>query len=112
MPTTRYLKAVEGTPLPRQKVWLSEVFHGPLTRNTAVIWVVCAMTFGAQVTITVFMPTVPVSRGLDVSTSLTYVVIINVGGLVGGVLASAFGHWFKRRTVRGYGSAVAVVVAR
>lgn len=111
MPTTPYINATEGTRLPRQRVRLSEVFRGRLARDTVVIWVVCAMTFGAQVTITVFMPTVLVSFGLDVSTSLTYTTIINVGGLVGAILASAFGYWFKRRVVLGYGSAVAVVIA-
>jgi len=69
------------------------------------------MTFGAQVTITVFMPTVLVSRGFDVSTSLAYTTVINIGGLVGAVLASVFGFRFKRRLVLGYGAFVAVVAA-
>jgi MFS family permease len=111
MPITRYIDVVEGTRLPRQRVRLSEVFRGQLARNTVVIWVVCAMTFGAQVTITVFMPTVLVARGLGVSSSLIYTMIINIGGLVGSLLASAFGYWFKRRVVLGCGSLVAVVVA-
>jgi putative MFS transporter len=110
-PVTRYVDLAEGERLPRQRVRLSEIFQGHLARNTVVIWVVSAMTFGAQVTITVFMPTVLVSRGLDVSSSLTYTTIINIGGLVGAVLASVFGYRFKRRVVLGYGAAVAVVVA-
>jgi MFS family permease len=110
-PATCYIGAADGTLLPRQRVRLSEVFQGRLARNTVVIWVVSAMTFGAQVTITVFMPTVLVSRGLDVSTALVYTMIINIGGLVGAVLATAFGYWFKRRVVLGYGAVVAVVVA-
>jgi len=69
------------------------------------------MTFGAQVTITVFMPTVLVARGIDVSTSLAYTTIINIGGLIGAVLASVFGYRLKRRMVLGYGAVVAVVVA-
>jgi MFS family permease len=112
-PTTpnRYVEAPEGTRLPGAQLRRSEVFQGRLRRNTAVIWVVCAMTFGAQVTITVFMPTILVARGLNVSASLLCTMIINVGGLAGATLASAFGHWFKRRVVLGYGSALAVVVA-
>jgi putative MFS transporter len=69
------------------------------------------MTFGAQVTITVFMPTVLVSRGFNLASSLTYTTIINVGGLVGAVMASVFGYRFKRRVVLGYGAVVAVLVA-
>jgi fucose permease len=110
-PTTRYVDAVDRTRSTRERVRLAEVFRGRLARNTAVLWVVCAMTFGAQVTITVFMPGVLVSRGLAVSTALAYIVIINVGGLVGAVLASAFGYWFQRRVVLGVGSAVAAVIA-
>jgi MFS family permease len=111
MKVTRYIDVAEGERLPRQRVRLAEIFQGRLTRNTVVIWVVSAMTFGAQVTITVFMPTVLVSRGFDVSTSLAYTTVINIGGLVGAVLASVFGFRFKRRLVLGYGSVVAVVVA-
>ena len=37
--------------------------------------------------------------------------MINIGGLIGPVLASVFGYRFKRRLVLGYGAFVAVVVA-
>jgi putative MFS transporter len=95
----------------RTRARLSDVFQGRLRRSTAVIWVVCAMTFGAQVTVTVFMPTFLVSRGLNVSTSLAYTMIINAGGLVGAVLASALSHMFRRRAVLGYGCVFAVAAA-
>jgi putative MFS transporter len=111
MVVTPYVDIIEGTRLPRQRVRLAEIFEGRLARRTLVIWIVSAMTFGAQVTITVFMPTVLVSRGYDVSSSLAYATIINVGGLVGAVLASLFGYRFKRRIILGYGALLAVVVA-
>ena len=110
-PVTPYIQMPEGERLPRQRVRLAEIFTGALARRTTVIWVVSAMTFGAQVTITVFMPTVLVSRGFAVASSLAYTTIINIGGLVGAVLASVFGYRFKRRVVLGYGAFVAVVVA-
>jgi len=108
---TRAVPRTHTRQLPAAPVRLSEVLHGTLRRNTAVIWVVCAMTFGAQVTVTVFMPTFLVSRGLDVSTSLAYTMIINAGGLVGALLASALSHVFRRRAVLGYGSALAIAAA-
>jgi MFS family permease len=111
MEATRFIGAAEGTRLPRQRVRLAEVFEGRLARNTLVIWVVSAMTFGAQVAVTVFMPTLLVARGLGVSTALVYVMLINVGGLLGALLATAFGYWFRRRVVLGYGALVAVVVS-
>jgi len=111
MVVTPYVDVVEGERLPRQRVRLAEIFQGQLARRTLVIWIVSAMTFGAQVTITVFMPTVLVSRGYDVGSSLAYTTIINIGGLVGAVLASVFGFRFKRRVILSYGAIVAVVVA-
>lgn len=111
MAVTPYVTVTEGQRLPRQRVKLSEIFHGELARRTLVIWVVSAMTFGAQVTITVFMPSVLISRGFNVGSSLAYTTLINVGGLIGAVLASVFGYRFKRRIVLGYGAIVAVLVA-
>ena len=107
----QYVTLPEGIQLPRQRVKLADIFRGELARRTTVIWVVSAMTFGAQVTITVFMPTVLVSRGYDVGTSLLYTTIINVGGLIGAILASVFGYKLKRKAVLTYGALVAVVVA-
>ncbi len=110
-PPADVLGVAEGQRLPRERVRLVEIFAGRLARYTAVIWIVSAMTFGAQVTITSFMPTVLVARGLDVSTSLAYTTVINIGGLIGAVLASVFGYRFRRRIVLGYGAVVAVVIA-
>jgi len=111
MAVTAYVTLAEGARLPRESVRLAEIFHGELARRTIVIWVVSAMTFGSQVTITVFMPTVLIARGFDVGSSLAYTTIINVGGLIGAILASVFGYRFPRRIVLGYGAIVAVVVA-
>lgn len=111
MQVTPYVTLAEGARLPRERVRLSEIFRGELARRTVVIWVVSAMTFGSQVTITVFMPTVLIARGFDVGSSLAYTTIINIGGLIGAILASVFGYRFKRRIVLGYGAIVAVLVA-
>jgi putative MFS transporter len=108
---TPYITVPEGVSLPAERVRLTEIFSPGLARRTVVIWVVSAMTFGAQVTITVFMPTVLVSRGFTLGSSLLYTTIIDIGGLVGAVLSSAFGYRFKRRSVLGYGSLVAILVA-
>jgi MFS family permease len=91
--------------------WLAEIFQGALARRTVVVWIMSWMTFGAQVAITTFMPTVLVARGFPIASSLLYTMVINVGGLIGAVLASVFGHYWHRRVVLGYGALVAVVVA-
>ncbi|WP_169317341.1 MFS transporter [Actinacidiphila oryziradicis] len=106
-----YVTLPEGTRLPGQRVRLAEIFQGPLARRTIVIWVVSAMTFGAAVTVAVFMPTVLVSRGYNVGASLLYTTIINVGGLIGAILASVFGYKLKRRAVLTYGAILAMIIA-
>jgi MFS family permease len=112
LPVTRYVDAPEGEQPPREHVRLAEILRrGALLRRTATVWTISWMTFGAQVTITTFMPTVLVSRGFPIATSLLYTMVINIGGLVGSVLASVFGHYWHRRVVLGYGALVAVVVA-
>jgi putative MFS transporter len=111
LPVTPYVTVPEGISLPAERVRLTEIFSPALARRTLIIWVVSAMTFGAQVTITVFMPTVLVSRGFTIGSSLLYTTIIDIGGLIGAILASAFGYRFKRRSVLGYGSLVAILVA-
>lgn len=110
-PVTRYVDVPQGTQLPREHVRFAEVFQGRWWRHTAVIWAVCAMTFGAQVTVTVFLPTLLVVHGVPVGTSLTYTTIINVGGLLGSVVAAVFGYLFPRRSVLGWGAAVAAAFA-
>ena len=93
------MSVTDGSRFPRQRFRLSEIFHGELARRTIAISVVSAMTFGAQVTITVFMPTDLVSRGFDVASSLACTTVSNIGGLIGAILASAFGYRFRRRAI-------------
>ncbi len=101
----------DGTRLPQQRVRLAEIFQGSLGRRTVAMWIVSAMTFGAAVTVAVFMPTVLVSRGFAVNESLMFTTIINFGGLIGAILASVFGFRFKRRAVLTYGAAVTVALS-
>ncbi|GHG32613.1 MFS transporter [Paracoccus aerius] len=111
MVVKEFIKAGATERLVSQKVPFSAIFQGELFRRTAVVWTVIAMTFGAQLTILVFMPTVLVSRGYDLQSSLLYTTIINIGGLVGALMASYFGYRVKRRAVLGFGSVLAIFIA-
>lgn len=106
-----YVRSAEGALIREERIKLGDIFRGELARRTTVIWIVSAMTFGAQVAITVFMPTVLVSRGYTVGTSLAYTTVINIGGLIGAILSSLFGYQFPRKVVLGYGALLAIVVA-
>jgi len=94
-----------------EKTRLREIFEGYLARRTIGLWTISWMTFGAQVAITVFFPTVLVSQGYTVANSLFFTMIINVGGLVGAILASYFAAKLPRRWVLGFGALIAVGVA-
>src|SRR5690606_28552284 len=111
MKVKEYVTIPEGTELPAERVRFREIFSKALAKRTIIIWVVSAMTFGAQVTITVFMPTVLVARGFDIGSSLAYTMVINIGGLIGAILSSVFGFKMKRKVVLGYGAIVAILVA-
>ncbi len=94
-----------------EKTRLSEIFEGYLARRTIGLWIISFMTFGAQVAITVFFPTVLVSQGYTIANSLFFTMIISVGGLIGAILASYFAAKLPRKWVLGFGALVAVGVA-
>lgn len=94
-----------------ENVRLSEIFKGYLAKRTTGLWIISWMTFGAQVAITVIFPTVLVSQGFAIVNSLFYTMIINVGGLIGAILASFFAAKLPRRMVLGFGALVAACVA-
>ena len=51
------------------------------------------------------------SSGYGIASSLGFTLIINVGGLVGAVLAAVAGHYWARRIALGYGALAAIVTA-
>jgi putative MFS transporter len=110
-PIKEFVKAPEGSVIPREVVRLTEVFRGVLRRRTVVLWVISFMAFGAQDTITIFMPSILVKQGYGIASSLTFTLIINLGGLIGAILASFAGHYWRRRIVLGYGAMAAIVIA-
>jgi len=108
--TEEILKAT-ATVVPKEKVNFKEIFSQDLAKRTIGVWIIAWMTFGAQVGITVFLPTVLTSQGFTIVNSLLYSTIINLGGLTGAILATLFAHKFGRKTVLIWGSLVAVIVS-
>lgn len=106
-----FLVAEEGAKLPKERVDLREIFAGYLKRRTISLWVVSWMTFGAQITINVFMPVILVAQGYDIVRSVAYSMIINAGGFVGAIVASYFGYHIKRKVVLSYGALATLIVS-
>lgn len=94
-----------------EKTRLREIFEGYLAKRTFGLWTISWMTFGAQVAITVFFPTVLAAQGYEIAESLFFTMIINVGGLIGAILSSYFAAKLPRRWALGFGALIAVGVA-
>lgn len=110
-PVNEYVKTPEGFQTPKESIRLFDIFRGVLRRRTAVLWIVSFMAFGAQDTITIFMPSILVNEGYAVATSLSFTLIINLGGLAGSILGAFGAHQWRRKIVLGYGCLAAVVTA-
>jgi len=110
-PVTDYITLPEGAKAPKEKVQLLEIFRGSLRRRTISLWVVSFMAFGAQDTITIFMPSILVHQGYAVATSLGFSLIINVGGLIGSVLGAVGAHRWRRQVVISYAGIAAIVTS-
>lgn len=99
---------VEG---PAPKVQLGEVFQGVLLRRTCALGIASWMTFGAQVTVLVLMPTILVEQGFTVTKSLTFTMVMNFGSLFGAVAATYAAIHFPRRRVMTVGAIAACLSA-
>lgn len=94
-----------------QQVRLVEVFQGALLRRTAALAVASWMSFGAQVTVLVLMPTILVDQGYSITKSLTFTMVMNIGSLLGAAAATyAAAHW-PRRLVTTSGATAACATA-
>lgn len=95
----------------QEKIRLGEVFHGVLLRRTCALAVASWMTFGAQITVLVLMPTILVERGFTITTSLTFTMVMNFGSLLGAVAATYAAVRFPRRRVITIGAVAACLSA-
>ncbi|MFJ2720966.1 MFS transporter [Streptomyces sp. NPDC087437] len=110
LPTVPYLTQPATQEGKAEKVRLGEVFRGELLRRTAALAVVSWMTFGAQITVLVLMPTILVNQGYSITESLTFTMVMNVGSLLGAAAATyAAMHWPRRLVMTG--GAVAACLA-
>lgn len=109
---TEYVpEGAEITEAVKVKIRLTEVFQGVLLRRTCALAVASWMTFGAQITVLVLMPTILVERGFTVTTSLTFTMVMNFGSLFGALAATYAATRFPRRLVMTVGAVAACASA-
>lgn len=110
-PVTPYIQTTGTATVTAEKVRLSEVFRGVLLRRTAALAVISWMTFGAQVTVLVLMPTILVEQGYTITKSLTFTMVMNLGSLFGAAAATWAALRLPRRVVITVGAAAACLAA-
>ena len=76
----------------------SEIFKGKLLNRTVAIGAASWMAFGAQVTLLALLPTLLVSKGYSVSTSLLFTMIMYAGSMFGALAAALVAARLRRRT--------------
>ncbi|NKQ52352.1 MFS transporter [Amycolatopsis sp. K13G38] len=86
---SRYLSAADIPATAGRQVPLSELATRVSLRRTASIGLASWMSFGAQVTLLVLMPSILVAEGYSVTNSLAFTMVMNVGSLLG-ACASAY----------------------
>ncbi|MGZ0153036.1 MFS transporter [Kribbella sp. WER1] len=109
-PVTPYIQHTGTAPVV-EKVRLSEVFRGVLLRRTAALAVISWMTFGAQVTVLVLMPTILVEQGYTITKSLAFTMVMNLGSLFGAAAATWAALRLPRRVVITGGAVAACAAA-
>ena len=75
----------------------AEIFKGTLLRRTAAIGAASWMAFGAQVTLLALLPTLLVSKGYSISTSLVFTMIMYAGSMFGALAAALVAARLPRR---------------
>lgn len=103
-PVTDYLSpdAVDENASGKKGSMLKEfagVFSGKYLRNTLTVGIGSFLSFGGQVGILTLMPIILVSRGYDIAGSLGFTAVMQLGCVLGTVLASYINAKVGRRTV-------------
>lgn len=106
-----YFDSEEGQKVPEMKSSVAQLFHASMRRRTCVSWALVISLFGAVTVSTIFMPTILTSLGFDAGASAGLSTLINLGGLLGGVLGVVGAHRLPRRTVGVVCTAANVVLA-
>lgn len=90
---------------------LRDLVEGPLLRRTVSLSVVSWMTFGAQISVLLLMPIVLIDKGYGITDSLVFTMLMNVGSLIGALLATYGASRWPRKVVMVVTSILGLVTA-
>lgn len=88
---------VDGTAV-ASGAW-KQVLRGTLLRRTLLLGVAVTMSYAAQISMLTLMPTILVSRGYNINTSLWFTLIMQSGSLIGAATAAYLASRLPRKKV-------------
>lgn len=94
---TQYLTQADVPDIVGRSVPLKMLLSGTSIRRTAAIGIASWMSFGAQITVLVLMPSILVGQGFSISDSLAFTMVMNLGSLLGACAAAAVARKVGRR---------------
>ncbi|KAA9165888.1 MFS transporter [Amycolatopsis acidicola] len=97
--STPYLSTKDIPATAGERVPLRELATPASLRRTTAIGLASWMSFGAQVTLLVLMPSILVAQGYSVTSSLAYTMVMNVGSLLGACASAFLAGRAPRKTV-------------
>jgi MFS family permease len=110
---TQYVTTADIPETAEQKVPLRALATASSLRRTAAIGLASWMSFGAQITLLVLMPTILVAQGYSITDSLAFTMVMNLGSLLGACASAYLAGRLGRKVVTigaailGCGAAVA-----
>ena len=96
---TPYLTDADIPETAKDKIPLRSLATAHSLRRTAAIGLASWMSFGAQITLLVLMPTILVSQGYSISDSLIFTMVMNFGSLLGACAAAFLAGRVSRKVV-------------
>jgi MFS family permease len=97
--TTPYLTEADATEVGPGRAPLAALTSRTSLRRTAAIGLASWMSFGAQVTLLVLMPSILVAKGYSITSSLAFTMVMNLGSLLGACASAWLAGRARRKVV-------------
>ncbi len=94
-----YITALPDPVVTESKGHWKDALRGRLLRRTVLMCIAVCMSYAAQISMLTLMPTILVSRGYEVNTSLWFTLIMQSGSLVGACAAAYMASRLPRKKV-------------
>ena len=94
-----YITAVPGPAITASTGHWKDALRGRLLKRTTLLCVAVCMSYAAQISMLTLMPTILVSRGYAVNTSLWFTLIMQSGSLLGAATAAFLASRLPRKKV-------------